>query len=135
VFRTPFEIKLVMYKYFIPTPVSITLNSGISFYFNNHSLPKLHLSPGISVYTASIFAQNADVFMSLYPLYEFPLNVLKQEPLMWTIAWDGGYNFAIGSTPLFFGMYLRLIYTILGDTGEKVESFLDGGLTFGFHFK
>jgi hypothetical protein len=145
VFRTPFEFKIVMYKYFLADdPVLITLNSGISFYFSDHSLPNLHLSPGISVYTPWIFMPDVDVYLSWYPLYEFPLIRMKHEPLTWTLAGDLGFCIGdIGGTPLFLSIYTRVVCTLLGESGisslinpgERPEFFPDFGVTFGVHFK
>jgi hypothetical protein len=135
-FHAPFEAKLfVIETYFLSTPIDISLNAGISFYFEKEGIPALNISAGMSIYPY-IFHNQDYFYMSFYPIYDFPVIDIKyRSNFRWAMAFEPiGYAIDIPHTPLFFGGYLRIIFALV-KTWHGPNIFPDFGFTLGLHFK
>jgi hypothetical protein len=132
-FLVPIETKILLTTLF--DEVGLSGLGTITTYFEDGILGSFNVSLGVGFHehnqAKTSFLQG--VFISLYPLYEFPL-VMVQGGTMnyWKMAIDIGIGLDVFSTPLYTSIYMRMI--LLGDDSH-FTAFPDFGLTIGLRFK
>ncbi|MDR2965151.1 MAG: hypothetical protein LBU88_05190 [Treponema sp.] len=134
-FNLPIEIRQTVVEF---STVDSMVAGGLSFYFENNALSSINLSTGLTIGYG--YNRNKDYFslrlnITIYPLYEFPLNIFWRTPKFpWKFALDTNIELLqIG--PVSINAYLRLICSPTSEAGSGIMYYPDIGLTAGWLFK
>jgi hypothetical protein len=130
----PVETKMLLATLF--DEVGLSGLGTVTTYFEDGTLGSFNVSLGVGFHghnqAKTSFLQG--MFISLYPVYEFPLVQIQGGSLFvdWKAAFDWGFGVNVFSTPLYVSVYWR---TILFGIDSHFSAVPDFGLTFGWRFK
>jgi hypothetical protein len=132
-FLIPIETKILISPLF--DTVGFSGLGTITTYFEDGTLGSFNVSLGVGFHGHNLaktsFLQG--LFISLYPLYEFPLVRIQGGAMdYWKAACDIGFGFDVFSTSFYTSIYMRMVF--FGDDSH-FALFPDFGLTIGLRFK
>jgi hypothetical protein len=133
-FLIPIETKILISPLF--DAIGFSGLGTLTTYFEDGTLGSFNISLGVGFHDHNLaktsFLQG--LFISLYPLYEFPLVQIQGGGTIdyWKAAFDIGFGFDVFSTPLYTSIYMR---TVFFWDDSHFTSVPDFGITIGLRFK
>jgi len=127
-FLIPFEVKVAALSFH---DFTLSGNAITSFFIEDDIFSSFNLSVGASLfYNRGNAAKMSGLFISLYPLYEYPLFAFGKEPgLTWKMAADIGYSLVLFNL-LQLNIFSRYMFIW---RGEEFGIAPDVGITIGVH--
>ena len=128
-FLIPVETKFSTLDFY---DFTLSGNAITSFYIEDNSFSSFNISIGATLfYNEGNTAKMSGWFLSIYPIYEYPLIAFGKKPILsWRMAADIGYSFVL-LNKLQFNIFSRFIFIWRGSEAGIVA---DIGITIGVYF-